>query len=209
MKKSEQALLLKLLGGLYPEPRSELNFSNDYQLTICVILSAQCTDKKVNEVTPALFSRYPDFRSLAKGRVVSVEKIIRQVNYYRTKARNIIAASKQIMERFSGKLPDTHPDLISLPGIGQKTANVILGERGVAATFPVDTHVFRVSKRLGLASGKTPEKVEEELKQRFQKRYWRFLHHALILHGRRVCKAQRPLCGECKLKNICDYFDGP
>jgi endonuclease-3 len=188
---------------MYPNPRSELDFSNGYQLAAAVVLSAQCTDKKVNEVTPALFARYSDFGALARAKLADVERLIKPVNYYRTKSRNLIALGKEIGERFGGELPPTHAELITLPGIGNKTANVILSELGHARTFPVDTHVFRVSKRLGLAHGNTVEAVEGELRALFDPRSWRNLHHWLIFHGRRICKAGRPLCEACKLCDLC------
>ena len=191
------------LGRLYPSPESELNFSNEYELLVCVILSAQCTDKKVNEVTPVLFSKYPDLPSLAAARITSVEKIIRPINYYRTKAKNIVGMAKDVRANHSGKVPRTHDELILLPGVGRKTANVVLGEMKVAHTLPVDTHVFRVARRLGLTDGKKPEEVEEDLKKLYPSHLWRNLHHWLILHGRRICKAQKPLCDKCRLSEIC------
>lgn len=203
MKSRKKSELLKIFEELYPEPRSELVFNNEYQLLISVILSAQCTDKKVNEVTPELFSRFPSFEALAKARISTVESIIRPVNYYRTKSANIIATAKKVSEEFSGKLPHNHDEIISLPGVGRKTANVVLGELGVAPTFPVDTHVFRLTRRLGLSSGENPREVEEEIMKDFDPKLWRSLHHWLILHGRRVCKAQKPLCSECAVAKYC------
>jgi endonuclease-3 len=191
----------------YPEPRSELVFSNEFQLLVAVVLSAQCTDKKVNEVTPALFDRYPGFAELSDAEVGEVEKILRQVNYFRTKSKNIIALSKKVMADFGGRLPLEHDALTSLPGVGQKTANVVIGELGVGHTFPVDTHVFRLSHRLGLARGKTPGEVESELRAIFPPEQWRPMHHYLILHGRRVCKAQRPNCAECVVSRLCPSVD--
>jgi endonuclease III len=187
----------------YPEPRSELNFANEFQLLIAVVLSAQCTDKKVNEVTPALFEKFSCFADLAKARVETVEQLLRQVNYFRTKSKNIIELSKKVITEFGGKLPYDHGALTSLPGVGQKTANVVIGELGVGETFPVDTHVFRLAHRLGLAQGKNPSEVELELRAIFSPEQWRPMHHYLILHGRRVCKAQRPHCPGCVVKHLC------
>jgi endonuclease III len=195
--------ILKKLEELYPEPASELNFSNEYQLLVSVLLSAQCTDKKVNEVTPALFSRYPDFASLAEASPEALESIIRPINYYRTKAKHLVATASKVVSEYHGDLPHTHDLLTTLPGVGRKTANVVLSELGAAQAIAVDTHVFRVARRLALASGKTVRKVEDELMERFPAKKWRTLHHSLILHGRRVCKAQRPLCEECILKRSC------
>lgn len=197
------ATLLKNFAKLYPNPRSELNFTGEYQLICSVVLSAQCTDKKVNEVTPALFKLYPDFLSLAKAKLSELESIIRPINYYRTKAKNLIALGASVSKDFNSKLPSTIDELITLPGVGRKTASVVLSELGVAETFPVDTHVFRVSQRLGLAKGKNPEQIEAQLKAKFQAKDWRNLHHWLIFHGRRVCKAQNPLCKSCQLAKSC------
>lgn len=195
--------VLKLLGKLYPDAHSELSFRNEFELVVAVVLSAQCTDKKVNEVTPELFKRYPDFKSLAKARLSSVEKIIRPVNYYKTKAKHLIAMSKLVHTDFKGRLPVKLEQLIKLPGVGRKTASVVQCEIGKEPALPVDTHVFRVSKRLGIATGKNVEAVEMSLRKNFPPETWRLLHHSLIFHGRRVCKAQRPLCENCKLAKVC------
>jgi endonuclease-3 len=207
MDPATRAVLLRRFRRMYPDPRSELDFCDAYQLAVAVVLSAQCTDKKVNEVTPALFRRYPSFARLAAAKVSDIEKIIRPVNYYRTKARNLVSLARTVVEEPGGELPATHSGLIALPGVGNKTANVILSELGQARTFPVDTHVFRVSKRLGLARGETVEEVERELRALFDPRHWRNLHHWLIFHGRRVCKAGRPLCEACALCDICPSCD--
>jgi len=199
--------LLKKLAEAYPNPRSELNFSNEYELVAAVVLSAQCTDKKVNEVTPELFRRFPSFKALAQASLVELEGIIRPINYYKTKSKNLIGLGERVTKEFDGVLPVTEHDLTSLPGVGRKTANVVLSEQGKTPAFPVDTHVFRVSKRLGLASGNTTDKVEEELRELFEPSMWRNLHHWLIFHGRRVCKAQSPLCTECSLRRACPSAD--
>lgn len=198
-----QKNLIKLFKVAYPEPSSELNFNNEYQLIVSVVLSAQCTDKKVNEVTPLLFKKFSKFKALSKATVLEVEKIIRPVNYYKTKSKNLVALAQIVESKFRGKLPQTMDELIELPGVGRKTASVVLGELGIEHTLPVDTHVFRVSQRLGLAKGKTTDAIEQQLKARFKSELWRPLHHWLILHGRKVCKAQRPLCHECSLFKIC------
>lgn len=196
-------LALKLFEKSYPDPRSELNFSNPFQLSVAVLLSAQCTDKKVNQVTPVLFKRFNSFQALAEADLAEIESIIKPINYYRTKSRHLIELGRIVREKFGGKFPLNRADAISLPGIGNKTANVVLGELGVEHTFPVDTHVFRVSQRLGWTKGKTPGEIEMQLKKIFPSDAWRNLHHWLILHGRRVCKAQNPACSECTLLNIC------
>lgn len=203
MRGAKKQRLVSLFQSLYPTTGSELNFQNPYQLVVAVSLSAQCTDKKVNEITPILFSAYPDFKSLAAADVLDVEKIIRPINYYRTKSKNITNMAQKVITEFNGVLPKTHEELVTLPGVGRKTANVVLGELKITPAIPVDTHVFRVSKRLGIASGNTPDAVEAELQKAFPPELWYNLHHWLIYHGRRVCKAQRPLCSECALREIC------
>ncbi len=196
----------KILKQLYPIAKSELNFKDNYQLIVAVSLSAQCTDKKVNQVTEKLFSSYPDFSTLASAPITRIEKIIKEVNYYKTKSKNIKAMATRVCEEFSKELPLNFTDLESLPGVGHKTASVILSENNIPA-LAVDTHVFRVSKRLGMAHGKNVVTVEQELKNLFPKSDWQDLHHRLIFHGRRVCKAQNPACSECLLISLCPKND--
>ncbi|MCI5064601.1 endonuclease III [bacterium] len=198
--------LVDLLAELYPDPHSELNFKNDYQLLISVILSAQCTDKKVNEVTPELFARFPDFQSLAQGTEDEISTLIRQVNYYRSKARHLVQTGMMVSEQFGGEVPVQRKELESLPGVGRKTANVILSEKGIEPALAVDTHVYRVSRRLKLATRKDRDRVEQQLREKFPPHTWRDLHHRLIFHGRRVCKAQNPLCSSCALSHLCPSF---
>lgn len=200
-KKCKQ--ILAILNSLYPDAEAELKFKNDYQLIISVVLSAQCTDKKVNQVTPELFKKYKNFKELGLASEAEVAKIIHPVNYYKTKAKNIIKLSQQVVTDFKNKLPTDKDALQSLAGVGRKTANVVQCEKGITPALPVDTHVFRVSHKLGLSNGKTPESVEFDLMEKFPPESWRDLHHQLILHGRRVCKAQHPLCDECRLAMIC------
>ncbi len=195
--------LLKRFERLYGQPKTELEFSGSFQLVISVMLSAQSTDKKVNEVTKPLFLKYPSPKELAKAKLGDVEAIIREVNYYKTKARHLIETAKLLVEKWDSEIPKTHEDLISLPGVGNKTANVVLSELGLDYAFPVDTHVYRVSKRLGLASASTRDKVEVELCSRFPKKTWQNLHHWLIFHGRRVCVARKPKCEDCVMLDIC------
>lgn len=203
MTPDQKKTLLRRFAELYPEPRSELTFKNNYQLVCAVMLSAQCTDKKVNEVTPHLFRVYANFKQLAAADLADIEKIIRPINYYKTKAKHLIAMANLVSAEHRGRLPTGFQTLISLPGVGRKTANVIQCELNIEPALPVDTHVFRVSKRLGIADGKNPDQVEASLKQAFPPDTWHHLHHWLIFHGRRVCKAQRPLCGSCTLSDLC------
>jgi endonuclease-3 len=195
--------ILKELAKLYPNPRSELNFNNPYELVVAVALSAQCTDKKVNEVTRPLFKLYPSFLALSKAKLDDIEKCIKQVNYYKSKAKNILLMAQMVTNQFKGILPTTHDELVTLPGVGNKTANVVLSELDIQPAFPVDTHVFRVSKRLNLSTGANVKVVEEQLKKKFEPKLWRPLHHWLIFHGRRVCKAQNPNCSECTISKLC------
>jgi endonuclease-3 len=203
MTPKKRAKLLAALSDLYPEPRSELNFSNEFELIISVMLSAQCTDVKVNEVTLELFKKYPNASRLGSAKLADVESIIRPINYFKTKAKNIIATSEILSEQYQGEVPRTHEELTALPGVGRKTANVVLGETGAVPALPVDTHVFRVARRLGLSQGKDPHAVELDLTKQFPSSEWRPLHHRLIFHGRRVCKARNPACDQCTLKDLC------
>ncbi len=203
MVKKHLTEILTTLGKLYPEPKSELEFNNPYQLIVSVILSAQCTDKKVNEVTKVLFTKFSDFQSLKSGKLSDIEKIIRPINYFKTKAANLIKMAGRVVETFGGTIPLDFKDITSLAGVGRKTANVVLGELGAAYTLPVDTHVYRVSRRLGLSKGKTPEDVEMDLRKHFPPNTWRALHHQLIFHGRRICAARSPKCDECALAKLC------
>jgi endonuclease-3 len=203
MGPKKKQLLISHLAELYPNPRSELDFANEYQLLIAVMLSAQCTDKKVNQVTPELFGAYRDFKALSEAKLSDVERIIRPINYFKTKSKNCIATAQMIVEQFHSKVPKTHEELTSLPGVGRKTANVILSEAGVVPAFPVDTHVFRLAHRLGLSTGKNPDAVEQDLRKAFPSSEWRNLHHRLIFHGRRVCKARNPDCAACTIRSVC------
>ncbi len=202
-KETAQIEIIRIFSNLYPDPKSELDFKSTYQLSIAVLLSAQCTDKKVNQVTPALFKKYKSFMELGSAKLNDIEKIIRPINYYKTKAKHLQILGRQVEEKHGGEFPLNRTEALELPGIGNKTANVILGELGIEPTLPVDTHVFRVSQRLGFAKGKTPKEIETQLKARFAPESWRNLHHWLILHGRRVCKAQNPLCEQCDIAGYC------
>ncbi|MGX2982355.1 endonuclease III [Helicobacter sp. 23-1045] len=194
--------LEKLFLERYKGAKTELVYKNLYELTICVILSAQCTDKRVNIVTPALFAKYPNVKSLANAKLDSVKNLIKSVSFFNNKAKNIIAMAKGVLERFGGEIPLNAEDLKSLAGIGQKTANVILLEFCEANLMAVDTHIFRISHRLGLSNAKTPEATERDLNAIFAHNR-AALHQAFILFGRYICKAINPKCDECFAVEFC------
>ena len=188
----------------YPGAHCELNHSTPFQLLAATILSAQCTDKRVNLVTPALFARYPSPESLANANQSDVEELIRTTGFFRNKAKNLIGMATALVERFHGQVPQTIDELVTIPGTGRKTANVILGDAfHAAAGVVVDTHVGRLSRRLGWTTSENPVKIEQELMQLFPREHWTLLAHLLIFHGRRVCFARRPQCEHCVLHDIC------
>ena len=187
----------------YPSAGCELNFSTPFELLVAVILSAQCTDKRVNEVTKDLFKIASTPRQFADMDIVDLEKAIFTCGFYRNKAKNIISASKSICDNFGGEVPQNLQELISLAGVGRKTANVILSVAFDKDAIAVDTHVFRVSHRLDFSQGKTPDDVERDLMQVVPSEFLHDAHHLLIFHGRYCCKAQRPDCGECPISELC------
>ena len=190
------------LHRLYPSPRPELDFSNPYETLVATILSAQCTDKRVNEVTPALFRDYPDPAAMAAADPETIHEYVKSCGF-RSKAVNIVNACRIIVSRFGGEVPRTMEELTSLPGVGRKTANVVLAFAFGIPAFPVDTHVFRLSRRLGLSDGATPEQVEKDVTAILPREEWSDTHHCLILHGRRVCHARKPACESCALAPFC------
>jgi len=208
-KKERFRLFIEYFTQHFPEPQTELNFGNPYELLVAVILSAQCTDKRINQVTPALFVRFPEPESLAAASVDEVFSYIRSVSYPNNKAKHLVGMARAIMERFAGEIPTTLADLQSLPGVGRKTAHVILSVIYNEPTMAVDTHVFRVSHRLGLAplTATTPLAVEKALMAHIPKTYVPKAHHWLILHGRYICLARTPKCGICDLRDFCKYYE--
>ncbi|MCY0870042.1 MAG: endonuclease III [Firmicutes bacterium] len=198
--------VLDVLAGLYPDARCALDHRNAFELLIATILSAQCTDKRVNLTTPALFARFPDAAALAGADVREVEQLIAECGLFKTKARNIVAASRQLVERCDGEVPDEREALEALPGVGRKTASVVLSNAFGVPALAVDTHVFRVANRLGLAKAATVEKTEEQLCARIPRRQWSQAHHWLIHHGRQVCHARSPQCSACALASLCDDY---
>ena len=197
--------VMEELGKLYPEAKPELRFQNPYETLIATILSAQCTDRRVNQVTERLFPLYPDAFAMAKLEPEQLEPLIRECGLYHNKARNIVAASRALVERYGGQVPSTRKELMALPGVGQKTAGVVLLAAFGGDEIPVDTHVFRVSRRIGLADANTPEKVEAQLKALLDREIWSFGHHLIIWHGRRCCHARKPECERCPLHDgLCE-----
>ena len=190
----------------FKDAKSELKFRNLYELIVCVMLSAQCTDKRVNLITPALFEAYPDVRAMADANLASVKILINTCSFFNNKAQNLIKMAKSVVQNFGGEIPLDEEKLKSLAGVGKKTAHVVLLEATGANVMAVDTHVFRVAHRLDLSSAKTPEFTERDLTAAFKTRLDR-LHQAMVLFGRYVCKAQKPLCKECFLYDLCKSKD--
>lgn len=204
--KKEINLIKELFLKHFSKPVTELKFKNLYELVVCVMLSAQCTDKRVNLITPALFSQFPDIKSLSKANLNSLKLLINSCSFFNNKAENLIKMAKSVMQNFGGEIPLNKKDLMSLAGIGQKTANVVLIEFKGENLMAVDTHVFRVSHRLDLSKAKTPELTEIDLTKAF-KTELNYLHQAMVLFGRYTCKAVKPNCKECFLNEICKSKD--
>ncbi|NLZ51977.1 MAG: endonuclease III [Thermoanaerobacteraceae bacterium] len=198
-------ILLKL-GQLYPEAATALNYNNPFQLLIATILAAQCTDKRVNKVTEKLFKKYKGPEDFAIADRQELEQDIRECGLFRNKSKNIIATSKLLLEKYGGQVPSTFDELIELPGVGRKTANVILANAFGIPAFAVDTHVYRLAHRLGFSQKKDVFDVEKDLNKKIPKSLWIKAHHWLIHHGRSVCRAQKPLCNICSLNEYCPKF---
>ncbi len=198
--------IIEKLTKLFPNAKCELNYSNDWQLLIAILLSAQCTDKKVNQVTPTLFSKYPSLKDLKEADLNDIEQLIHPLGLSNTKANNIIKLSAILHDQYNDKVPSEKKDLVSLPGIGNKTANVMLIEYFNIPAFPVDTHVSRVTKRLGLcAENMTITQIENKIMKIFPKNTWADLHIRMVLFGRYICKAIKPECNSCPFINKCNY----
>ncbi|MBP5398275.1 MAG: endonuclease III [Bacteroidales bacterium] len=204
MRLSERfSLITERFQQLMPRPEPELQFGSPFQLLVAVILSAQCTDKRVNLVTPGLFARYPDAEAMSRASVEQLLEVMGSVSYPNSKAAHLKETSRQIVERFGGEIPDDIDALMSLPGVGRKTANVVTSVLYRRPVIAVDTHVFRVSHRLGLSKGKTPEAVERDLEAHIPESLRPDAHHWLILFGRYRCKALRPQCEDCPFADLC------
>jgi endonuclease III len=205
--KTSNPQVRKILEGLkkeYPDVTCALHHENPLQLLIATILSAQCTDARVNMVTPSLFQKYPTVGDFAAASPSDLEELIRSTGFFRTKTKSILAACQRILKEFGGKVPQSMEELLALPGVARKTANVVLGTAyGIASGVVVDTHVLRLSHRLGLTREKTPEKVERDLMKKIPKNEWINFSHRLIHHGRRICIARHPACERCVLEKVC------
>ncbi|HNR14249.1 MAG TPA: endonuclease III [Thermodesulfobacteriota bacterium] len=205
-EKEKVKRIMPLLKKMHPHARCELDFTTPLQLLVATILSAQCTDKRVNEVTKSLFRKYPTARDYAETALGELEEDIRSTGFFRNKAKAIQECGRMIVARFHGSVPSTLEELITLPGIGRKSANVILGNAFGVPGITVDTHVFRVSRRLGLSQGKDAIRVESDLMEIVPQPLWTEFSHLLVFHGRYLCTARKPLCAQCLLTKECDYY---
>ena len=200
--------IIKKLRACHGKVDPALSYTNLYEITIAVVLSAQTTDRQVNEVTPALFKKYPGFGFLAKARLSDVEKIVHSTGFYHAKARNIISLARKVMDDYSGILPRTREELVTLPGVGRKSANVILSQGYGIPAFAVDTHVGRVARRIGYTTEKDPDMVEKSLTSLIPRKDWTEAHLLFITHGRTICDARNPRCGDCPVVEDCEYGTG-
>ncbi len=203
LKKIQAKAILEALEGLYPDAQTELDHRNVFELLVSTVLSAQSTDKGVNSVTPELFKNYPDAATLSQADLERVEQLIAKIGFFRVKSKNIVRLSQILLEKHGGQVPKDFAALLELPGVGRKTANVVLANAFGRPAIAVDTHVGRLARRLGLSNHTDPDKVEEDLEAVFPKTCWVFIHNALIFHGRRVCKSQKPQCEHCTLEALC------
>ncbi|MFQ5929515.1 MAG: endonuclease III [Acidobacteriota bacterium] len=208
-EKEEQRIaeILRWLDNEYPEATCALHHENPYQLLVATVLSAQCTDERVNMVTPQVFRRYPNPGALAQADENELQELIRSTGFFRNKAKNLIRAARKMVEEFDGEVPKRMEDLIELDGVARKTANVVLGTAfTISSGVVVDTHVKRLSRRLGLSAQNDPNKIEKDLMRQIPEHSWIDFGHQLIHHGRRICKARKPICPECVLSNLCPYY---
>ena len=207
--KAEIQAIIDGLKELYPDAECSLDYRKDYELLFSVRLAAQCTDARVNLVTPALFARYPTLEAFASADVDEVGQYVHSTGFWRAKARDMVGCAKMLIERFDGKVPDNMDDLLSLPGVGRKTANLILGDIYGQEGYVCDTHCIRITGRLGITDGsKDPAKVEMQLRKCIPPEESNDFCHRMVLHGRALCMARGPQCGECPLRPLCDYWTG-
>ena len=208
LEKDKIKEVLDILEETYPEAECALHHQNVFQLIVAVALSAQTTDKSVNVVTPALFERYPDADALAAADVEEVSEYIKRIGMYKTKAKNIVGMARKLVSDYDGQVPEDYDALVSLPGVGRKTANVVLSVGFGHQRIAVDTHVFRVANRIGLVHEKDVLKTELSLMERIPKERWSRTHHSLIFHGRQCCDARKPKCDDCPINTLCEYING-
>lgn len=204
-KRARARKIVALLRKAYPDARIALNFTTTLELLVATVLSAQCTDERVNMVTPSLFRTYRSARDYASADPPALEAEIRSTGFYRAKARAIMGMARALVERHGGEVPDTREELVALPGVGLKTANVVLGNAFGQQAIAVDTHVFRVSQRLGLARSENPDQIHDQLVETLPRRDWTVATHLLITHGRRTCTARRPACPVCPVRRLCPW----
>ena len=205
-KKVRARAIYRILTKTHPNVRCELNYKTPFQLLVATVLSAQCTDKRVNQTTPDLFKKYPDPKKMAEAEIKDIQRLVKSTGFYRAKAKNIKSLSSTIITEFDGKVPDDLESLITLPGVGRKTANVVLGHAFGIPGITVDTHFGRLSRRFGWSKSLDPVKVEFEVADLIPKREWTNLSQRLIWHGRRVCHSRKPACGACPLAKYCPSF---
>ena len=205
MQKDDIIRILDILEETYPDAECALDHQDVFQLLVCVVLSAQTTDKSVNRISPELFSKYPDAFALAEADQDEVEKILHSIGMYKTKSRNIINLAKALVSEYNGSVPDSYDELVELPGVGRKTANVVLSVGFGKQRIAVDTHVFRVSNRIGLVHENDVLKTELALMKCIPENRWSRTHHSLIFHGRNICDARKPKCKECPLADLCRW----
>lgn len=200
----------RILAEVFPDAKCELDFENPLQLLVATVMSAQCTDKRVNMVTPVLFAKYPTVQDLASASRTDIEEVIKSTGFYRNKATSIQGLAATIIEKHHGEVPNTLDELVKLPGVGRKTANVVLGNAFGVPGITVDTHVGRIARRLGWTTNDDPVKVEFDLMELIEKKDWTMMNHRLIFFGRRICHSRRPACGACPLAKMCPSFgEGP
>ena len=205
-KKVRAKSIYRILSKNYPNVRCELDYKNPYQLLVATVLSAQCTDKRVNQTTPALFKKYNSIKKMAAADLKDLQRLVKSTGFYRAKAKNIKLLSHKILTHFNGKVPSNIEDLVTLPGVGRKTANVVLGHGFNIPGITVDTHFGRLSRRLGWSDKKDPVKVEFEVGKLIPEKEWTNLSQRLIWHGRRVCHSRKPACGACVLAKLCPAY---
>ena len=208
LEKDKIKEVLDILEETYPEAECALHHQNVFQLIVAVALSAQTTDKSVNVVTPALFERYPDADALAAADVEEVSEYIKRIGMYKTKAKNIVGMARKLVSDYDGQVPEDYDALVSLPGVGRKTANVVLSVGFGHQRIAVDTHVFRVANRIGLVHEKDVLKTELSLMERIPEERWSRTHHSLIFHGRQCCDSRKPKCDDCPINTLCEYVNG-